>query len=490
MKNQQIQSSQRPFAKLWPPASSNISNTIRKMPASQILLPFKGRRSTIGSSQVKRPMTIPMATKVTPQGSSKIVQDRNYQPPRMKRQGSNNSSGGIPVTQSKKYQSGVKLFHRNHNEDFDEQDNNNYSFLRQKEDWLFDQYQRAEARQKAAIMIKRKDIGPEMASSKDSAYGYSGCETSKIHTREPTPDNHTNFSQGFPRRFSKHYLKQKHSLNMKNQSSSSQQFIQSKPSSKAMPLTKINTTFLKIISGVTSEILKSSNFTEHSIKRILETHLKQSKEKYNITKSEIEELFVTLKCELGLEAPKGRNGIQDLLILDKKNIPFKGREKVFRRGLSSTDSNHSNPILPNKVIPKRRPKQNIETTGSLSIDESEVIRLLKEETDLDDSLIEEILRASMSTNHNSSYQKLQKNKIHSKPSISETKRVKPQLIRRKGDSFLARDETIKQSETSIRAKSKSKEDPESNISRVLLYQSDGESKDISEDIQSGQDSDI
>ncbi len=46
---------------------------------------------------------------------------------------------------------------------------------------------RVRARQRAALIVKRQESGAEKASSKDSAYGYSGGETSRLHTREPTP---------------------------------------------------------------------------------------------------------------------------------------------------------------------------------------------------------------------------------------------------------------------------------------------------------------
>ena len=70
-----------------------------------------------------------------------------------------------------------------------------------KEAWLYDQAIRGRARQKAgqAILqhqqtssnnLLRKGCGgyQEKESSKDSAYGFSGGENSRQHTREPTPD--------------------------------------------------------------------------------------------------------------------------------------------------------------------------------------------------------------------------------------------------------------------------------------------------------------
>ena len=62
---------------------------------------------------------------------------------------------------------------------------------KKKEAWLYDQAIRGRARQKAAEALKmnQKLIGyQEKESSKDSAYGFSGGENSRLHTREPTPD--------------------------------------------------------------------------------------------------------------------------------------------------------------------------------------------------------------------------------------------------------------------------------------------------------------
>ena len=65
------------------------------------------------------------------------------------------------------------------------------SIDKKKEAWLYDQAIRGRARQKAvkALKMNQKIIGyQEKESSKDSAYGFSGGETSRLHTREPTPD--------------------------------------------------------------------------------------------------------------------------------------------------------------------------------------------------------------------------------------------------------------------------------------------------------------
>ena len=84
----------------------------------------------------------------------------------------------------------------------------------------------------------------------------------------------------------------------------------------------VNEDYIKFLSSVTNDILKSGNFTMQSIKRVLEQHLEHNKGKYNLSKREVEELIVTLRQELGLEPGKERTapssssiakGIQDIL---------------------------------------------------------------------------------------------------------------------------------------------------------------------------------
>ena len=81
----------------------------------------------------------------------------------------------------------------------------------------------------------------------------------------------------------------------------------------------INEDYIKFLSSVTNEILKSENFTVPSIKRLIEQHLANNKGKYNLSKREVEELTVTLRQELGLEPAKDlfksniTKGIQEIL---------------------------------------------------------------------------------------------------------------------------------------------------------------------------------
>ena len=123
---------------------------------------------------------------------SKLKQDRNYQPPRQKRQQPIHSQEMIQRQQSQQHSSSDNC--EDYEDDFEaeeeleEDEDTDTAMMRKKQAWLYDQFRRVRARQRAALMVKRQESGAEKASSKDSAYGYSGGETSRLHTREPTPD--------------------------------------------------------------------------------------------------------------------------------------------------------------------------------------------------------------------------------------------------------------------------------------------------------------
>lgn len=467
-------------------------------------------------------MTAPVEA---PTPSSRLAQDRNYQPPRMKRQPSIGTFSKTNVNRTQKHPlAHVETYQYNLDRDEDfEDEGSDYSVLRQKQDWLYDQFQRVEARQRAALMIKRQEIGGEKASSKDSAYGYSGCETSRLHTREPTPDHHGIFTSGFPKGFARNPFRQKHASAKLNNTIPTHRVghpPQSARPKQDVKRVKINTTYLKIVSEVTNEILKSSSFTEHSIKRILDQHLSRSKGKHNLSKSEIEELFIALKCELGLESSKTIRGIQDLLMSDEKlsskpnqtaSTSSKIRKKIYPRGLSSSDSNYSGHILPSKILPTKHRRQ-IRVEDSESFDESEILRLLREETDLDDSLVEDIYKASLfsqknrqrqemgQTNPAKKSEKIENLNISKLDSFTKSKnslngfgsynKGRGKLV--KSFSIQGKEQTGRTESPPNQAKSKNKP-KEGRVdalrSSSIVYQTDDESKDISEEIPDGQDSD-
>ena len=137
---------------------------------------------------------------------SKLKQDRNYQPPRQKKlvsqaveAGRERQSGPQRQHQHQQHQSSSDNADDYEDdfeaepddlEDEEEGTDSDTAMMKSKQAWLFDQFRRVRARQRAALMVKRQESGAEKASSKDSAYGYSCGETSRLHTREPTPDYH------------------------------------------------------------------------------------------------------------------------------------------------------------------------------------------------------------------------------------------------------------------------------------------------------------
>ena len=135
---------------------------------------------------------------------SKLKQDRNYQPPRPKKLVSPaaEASRERQSSQQRRQQQSSSDNGDDYEDDFEaeveaddledeeEDTDTDTAMMKGKQAWLFDQFRRVRARQRAALMVKRQESGAEKASSKDSAYGYSCGETSRLHTREPTPDYH------------------------------------------------------------------------------------------------------------------------------------------------------------------------------------------------------------------------------------------------------------------------------------------------------------
>ena len=134
--------------------------------------------------------------------SSRLTQDRNYQPPRRKQQSVQKeltSQDTLKTTNSAEDDYGGDDFEEDEEEEDDE--DTDRALAKQKEAWLFDQAIRGRARQKAAEALKSSI--QEKESSKDSAYGFSGGENSRLHTREPTPDANNYHVQ--PRIINHHY---------------------------------------------------------------------------------------------------------------------------------------------------------------------------------------------------------------------------------------------------------------------------------------------
>lgn len=211
--------------------------------------------------------------------SSKLKNDRNYQPPRRKH--------NVNSKKELKRQTQISATDNEdeYENDFEEEDNIS---AKHKEEWLFDQAIRGRARQKAAEALRgQQKLFQEKESSKDSAYGFSGGENSRLHTREPTPD--TNNSQLQPRIVNHHYqgrLSRGPPPPVCQNPALRKQFNRfSPPTSRTRrPTTSIppdrtglvdvhDTKKVEFLNIVTREILRRGHFTEKGIKRALESQL-------------------------------------------------------------------------------------------------------------------------------------------------------------------------------------------------------------------------
>ncbi len=293
-----------PFPKKSPAAAKSFSS--RRQEA------FHRAKST--SLDVKSSID---TSKVT----SKLKKDRNYQPPR-RRQWQMQPQKSGSSSQQKRLE--LKRQGQVHNEedygdDFEEDDDEDTDQLaaKQKEAWLYDQAIRGQARQKAAEALKihkqqQKKFFQEKESSKDSAYGFSGGENSRLHTREPTPDtnnqalNHRLHSRGGPPPpvCQNPSLRKQFSATFANH----QRWPRTAPTRQASSNSKAcnnhivdasDTSKVDFLHQVTQEILSRGHFTEKAIKRALESHL-NNQNSYNLSHSEKSDLVNKLKENFGL----------------------------------------------------------------------------------------------------------------------------------------------------------------------------------------------
>ena len=261
--------------------------------------------------------------------TSKLKGDRNYQPPRRKRVQRPMQPQSRSLTRQETIKSTTE-----YNDDFEEEEDVDCQerdeedmITKKKEAWLFDQAIRGRARQKAAQAMKmNKKINgyQEKESSKDSAYGFSGGENSRLHTREPTPDTNILAPKIMtPSRrtsASRHQhnaaSKRKQFLNsLKGPSTPpGRKYVSKSPNgnvvSNKSPIRHIvdqaETDKVEFLNRVTKEILARGNFTEKAIKRALESQLSSDgRVIQRVTLTEKTALVNKLKADLGIERPSG-----------------------------------------------------------------------------------------------------------------------------------------------------------------------------------------
>ena len=322
------------------------------------------------------------------QVTSKLKQDRNYQPPRRKTQQQQQHQPNQDGRNTFARQENARNCTEEYNDDFELEDDedddddddcnedtdDHQIIAKKKEAWLYDQAIRGRARQKAAEALKmnQKMIGypQEKESSKDSAYGFSGGENSRLHTREPTPDTNNcihppkiMIPQSRARNSSRNNSGHTHTSKLRNNLAflnnppathhRREKYVQNNNSSrspndrrrginnKSSPIRHIvdqtETDKVEFLNRVTKEILIRGKYTDKAIKRALESQLNNSSNSHlllanTVTLSEKTALINKLKIDLGLvqEQPFGSNAAG-------------GGKTVFRQRSSNSESSTSSP---------------------------------------------------------------------------------------------------------------------------------------------------
>ena len=242
-------------------------------------------KAPLKNNGTKKSAPVIDASKVT----SRLKTDRNYQPPRRPPQPRQSQPPLRPSTLE---------VEEDYGDDFEAEDEGEDDadeaamMVKQKEAWLYEQAIRGRARQKAAKL--RKQFYHEKESSKDSAYGFSGGENSRLHTREPTPDanNHvqpriinSRLKAGPPPTLSKSRFNTLPSKNLSNR--------------KSFDMKEYDSEKMEFLSRVTKEILSRGLYTEKAILRVVEGQMSLGES--SLSAKEKAGLVQKLKSDLGLE---------------------------------------------------------------------------------------------------------------------------------------------------------------------------------------------
>ena len=331
------------------------------------------KRKTFQKQPLGNAISVIDASRIT----SKLKTDRNYQPPRKPKA----SAGQRPLMVQRKSMEVQEDYCDDFEPDNDEDNDDDHdddeeedlnAVAQQKEAWLYDQAIRGRARQKAALL--RKQFYHEKESSKDSAYGFSGGENSRLHTREPTPDanNHLQSRLIHSRLKRPRTPQAKKPLNSLLQSGSSK--IQTR-CSKNLEMKEDDHAKIDFLNQVTREILTRGLYTEKAILKAVEGQMDRQT---NLSLKQKADMVQKLKLNLGLD--------QGL------------KKQAYARTTSEESGTSPPPTRPPR--PKKNPQAQIQISSPEPDDSLK--SLLKDESD------EEIVAILKSTR--------QKEKHPSKPS--------------------------------------------------------------------------
>ena len=309
---------------------------------------ISANKKAIKPKTFSKPAAIPVidATRIT----SKLKTDRNYQPPRRQK--------ALKIPAKVQHE---PLAHEDYGDDFEseeeqeEEEEDLHVVAKQKEAWLYDQMKRSRARQKAALL--RKQFHHEKESSKDSAYGFSGGENSRLHTREPTPDANNHVQ---PR------LIQSRLKGPPNSYRKQMNPLQSK-TNKSSELKDYDPGLMDFLDQVTREIISRGLYTEKAIMKAVEGQMDRQS---NLSVKQKAEMVQRVKLDLGLDQRK--------------------KEALIASRTGSTSEESGSPMRIKR--PVTAPTVTLQKSTSLSSPDDDSLRsLLKDESDQE---IIEILRST------------------------------------------------------------------------------------------------
>ena len=335
--------------------------------------PKSGRRST-PTSRKSTPKPVVQRSSSSAgsqvQARSKLRQDRNYQAPRrnFKRQTPQPPKPPDDCDDCDEY------------DDEDDEDDDHEVYLSKRRAWLYDQAIRGRMRQKAF----NNGSANEKESSKDSAYGFSGGETSRLHTREPTPDTTFSHKPNRPKILSSCVRTQSRKPHRPSINQNSALPCKLLPPKVIEPL---DSSGIKFLNKVTSEILRQGIFSDRGIRKALDNCLELNKDASNISNVEKESLVNQLKQELGLEKSRHQSGRLSATIRKHstsgraESASESRRSKKRSLSLSSTSSSAGQAPAPTRSASANK-------AGRKDLRS----HLLNEIQDLDDSIIEDIVQ--------------------------------------------------------------------------------------------------
>ena len=297
--------------------------------------------------------------------TSKLKTDRNYQPPRRQRVAQPTKSMEVQEDYGDDFEPDND---EDDDDDNDEEEEDLNAVAKQKEAWLYDQAIRGRARQKAALL--RKQFHHEKESSKDSAYGFSGGENSRLHTREPTPDANNHLQ---PRlihsrlkgpRASTSSTPKKQLGSLHSGSKKGTTIIR-----KSLEMNEYDSHKVDFLNQVTREILSRGLYTEKAILKAVEGQM--DRETANLSLKQKSDMVQKLKLDLGLDQSR--------------------KKKQAYARTTSEESGASPPAALTRSRPRKNPQAPIALQISSPEPDDSLKSLLKDESD------EEIIEILKST---------------------------------------------------------------------------------------------